>query len=124
MFESAAYAGRGRNNHQYVYDLYETYLMRYPDVDGWAFWEGQCNSYGREQVRRAFDECGEFAGIVASIQPNSSASSGVFSLQSSRVDPNNQPGNQMLARDAEWNLALLSLPGRAGLDLGLGLSYS
>ena len=124
VFESAEYAGRGRDNHWYVYDLYETYLMRYPDAPGWGFWEGQCNTYGREQVRRAFDECGEFAGNVAAIQPTGSVSSSVYSLQSSRVNPENQTGNQLLARDAEWSASLLSLPGRAGLDLGLGLSYS
>jgi YD repeat-containing protein len=124
MFESAEYAARGRDNHQYVYDLYETYLMRYPDADGWAFWEGQCNAYGREQVRRAFDECGEFAGDVAAITPNGSATTAVSSLLSARIDPNNQTGNQLLARDADWSMPLLSLPGRAGLDLGLGLSYS
>jgi YD repeat-containing protein len=124
IFESADYAARGRNNHEYVYDLYETYLMRYPDAPGWGFWEGQCNSYGREQIRRAFDECGEFAGDVAALTPNGSATTSVSSLLSARVDPNNQTGNQLLARDAEWGLPLLSLPGRAGLDLGLGLSYS
>jgi YD repeat-containing protein len=124
VFESAEYAARGRNNNQYVYDLYKTYLMREPDGPGWAFWEGQCNAYGREQVRRAFDECGEFATVVAAINPGGSASSNVSSLLSARVDPNNQPGNQLLARDAEWGATLLSLPGRAGLDLGLGLSYS
>jgi len=124
IFESADYAAGGRNNHWYVYDLYETYLMRYPDADGWAWWEGQCNSYGREQVRRAFDECGEFAGNVGAITPNGSATTAVSSILSARVDPNNQTGNQLLARDAEWGMPLLSLPGRAGLDLGLGLSYS
>ena len=41
-----------------------------------------------------------------------------------RMDPFNQSGNQLQARDCEWGLTLLSLPGRAGLDLGLTLSYS
>jgi YD repeat-containing protein len=124
MFESAEYAGRARDNHWYVYDLYKTYLMREPDAPGWQFWEGQCNSYGRDQVRRAFDECSEFAGDVAAITPNGSATTAVSSVLSARVDPSNQPGNQLLTRDAEWSASLLSLPGRAGLDLGLGLSYS
>jgi YD repeat-containing protein len=124
MFESADYAGRARDNHWYVYDLYETYLMREPDAPGWQFWEGQCNSYGRDQVRRAFDECSEFAGDVAAITPNGSANTAVSSVLSARVDPSNQPGDQLLARDAQWSMPLLSLPGRAGLDLGLGLSYS
>jgi len=41
-----------------------------------------------------------------------------------RVDPFNQPGSGLKGRDAEWSVPLLSLPGRAGLDLGLSLSYS
>ena len=36
LFESAAYAARGRDAHGYVYDLYKTYLMREPDAGGWA----------------------------------------------------------------------------------------
>jgi YD repeat-containing protein len=124
LFESADYTARARDNHSYVYDLYRTYLMRDPDASGWAFWEGQCNQYGREQVRRAFDECTEFAGIVSTLTPSGSASSSVSSLVSARVDPFNQPGGGLTARDAEWSVPLLSLPGRAGLDLGLSLSYS
>src|SRR5205807_7866656 len=41
-----------------------------------------------------------------------------------RLNPFNQTGNQLEARDCEWSLPLVSLPGRAGLDLGLTLSYS
>lgn len=43
---------------------------------------------------------------------------------SARVEANNQGGSGLLGRPAEWSVPLLSLPGRAGLDLGLGLSYS
>lgn len=124
LFESAEYATRVRNDHWYVYDLYKTYLMREPDSSGWAFWETQVAPNGRENVRRAFEECAEFAGIIAGIVPNGSASANAASLISARVDPKNQPGNGMLTRDAVWNVPLLSLPGRAGLDLGLALSYS
>jgi YD repeat-containing protein len=124
LFESADYAARNRDNHWYVYDLYKTYLMREPDPQGWAFWESVCNSNGRENVRRAFDECGEFAGIVSTLTPIGAASSTVSSLASARVDPFNQPGNGLTSRDAEWSVSLLSLPGRAGLDMGLSLSYS
>jgi YD repeat-containing protein len=124
LFESAEYAGRERNNHWYVYDLYKSYLMRDPDSDGWAYWESVVPSQGRDAVRRAFDLCGEFAYYAGAITPDGLPSSNVSSLLTARVDPNNQTGNQLQARDAEWNVSLLSLPGRAGLDLGLGLSYS
>jgi YD repeat-containing protein len=124
LFESSDYAGRNRDNHGYVYDLYKTYLMREPDTSGWAFWENECAVSGREQVRRAFDECTEFAGIVATLTPSGTPSSNVSSLTSARVDPFNQPGNGLASRDTEWSVSLLSLPGRAGLDLGLSLSYS
>jgi len=56
LFESAEYSARNRSNHDYIYDLYETYLLRYPDSGGWAYWEGLVPSLGREDVRRAFDE--------------------------------------------------------------------
>jgi TolB protein len=124
LFESADYAARNRDNHWYVYDLYKTYLMREPDASGWAFWESVCNSNGRENVRRAFDECSEFGNIVATLTPSGSPSSTVSSLASARVDPFNQPRNGLTSQDAEWSVSLPSLPGRAGLDLGLSLSYS
>jgi len=66
LFESAAYAARGRDAHGYVYDLYKTYLMREPDAGGWATWEGLVGSHGREYVRRGFEEAGEFANVPAS----------------------------------------------------------
>ena len=55
VFESSEYAARNRSDHWYVYDLYKTYLMRDPDGPGWAWWEGQVPSMGREQLRHAFE---------------------------------------------------------------------
>src|SRR6201991_1816735 len=124
LFESAEYAARNRNDHWYVYDLYKTFLMRDPDASGWANWESLVPSNGRVNVRRAFEESPEFAGLVAGIVPNGSASANAASLISARVEPRNQPGRGMLSRDAAWSVPLLGLPGRNGLDLGLGLSYS
>jgi len=124
LFESAEYATRQRNDHWYVYDLYKTYLMREPDASGWSHWESQVPSNGRENVRRGFEESTEFVGIVASIVPNGSATANAASLISARVDPKNQPGNGMLTRDGIWSVPLLSLPGRAGLYLGLGIYSS
>ena len=124
LFESAEYALRSRSNHDYVYDLYKAYLLRSPDSGGWAYWESLVPVIGREDVRRAFDESGEFSSKVATVTLNGGASSAVTSLLTARVDTANQSGKQLLARDAEWGVTLLSLPGRAGLDLGLGISYS
>jgi hypothetical protein len=124
LFESAQYAARNRDNHGYVYDLYKTFLMRDPDSTGWSNWENALPSMGRENVRRGFEESTELAILTASIISNGTASSNAASLISARVDPRNQPGHGMLAHDAIWSVPLLSLPGRAGLDLGLSLSYS
>jgi YD repeat-containing protein len=98
--------------------------MRDPDSSGWAYWESVVPTNGRENVRRAFEEAPEFAGILASIVPNGSATANAASLISARVEPRNQPGHGMLARDVAWSVPLVSLPGRNGLDLGLVLSYS
>src|SRR5262249_485405 len=76
-------------------------------------------------VRRAFDETGEFVtGVIPTITMTGSPTGSVTSLATARVRPVNQSGNQMLARDSEWGAMLVSLPGRAGLDLGLGISYA
>ena len=124
LFESAEYAARNRNDHWYVYDLYKTFLMREPDASGWAYWESVVPTNGRENVRRAFEVSPEFGGIIAGIVPNGSATANAASLISALVDPRNQPASGMLTRDMSWSVPLLSLPGRAGLDLGLSLSYS
>jgi YD repeat-containing protein len=125
LFESAEYAARARDNHWYVYDLYKSYLMRDPDSGGWGYWEGLLGqSMSRENVRRGFEESTEFANLTATITLNGSATANATSLISARVDPRNQPANGMLTRDASWSVSLLSLPGRAGLDLGLALAYS
>ena len=119
LFESAEYAARNRTDHWYVYDLYKTFLMREPDASGWAYWESVTPGNGRVNVRRAFEEAPEFAGVLASITPNGSATANAASLITARVDARNQPGRGMLSRDAAWSVPLLSLPGRNGLDLGL-----
>ena len=124
IFESAEYAARNRNAHWYVYDLYKTFLMRDPDSGGWANWEALVPTIGRASVRHGFEYSNEFANLMATITPNGSASGNATSVVAARVDPFNQTGNQLKARDCEWGLSLISLPGRAGLDLGLGLSYS
>jgi YD repeat-containing protein len=48
-------------------------------------------------------------------------------LSMALIDPVNRigaPGKDLLSRNCNWSLPLLSLPGRAGLDLGLTLSLN
>src|SRR5829696_9028146 len=59
----------------------------------------------------------------------SSTSIGPFDPDSStaRLDPMNETGGggeNPLSRNFNWNLPLVNLPGRAGMDLGLTLSYN
>jgi RHS Repeat/Domain of unknown function (DUF4214) len=128
IFESAAYAERARTNHEYVDDLYQTYMMREPDTGGLYYWEHDIVltwPNGRAILRDKFLGSGpEFHDLVATLTPNGAISGAVSSIASALVDPFNQTGDQLAARDCEWSLPLISLPGRAGLDLGLGLSYS
>ncbi len=90
VFESAEYAARNRSNHDYVYDLYKTFLMREPDSGGWAAWENYVPQIGRENVRHGFEYSVEFSNLVATLTPNGSASGNAASLVTARVDPNNQ----------------------------------
>jgi YD repeat-containing protein len=49
------------------------------------------------------------------------------SYAEARLDPDNRTGTggeDLLSRNYNWNLPILSLPGRSGLDLGLSLSYN
>jgi hypothetical protein len=124
LFESAEYAARGRSDHDYVYDLYKTYLYREPDQGGWDYWTSVVPTNGRANVRRGFDYSDELATLLGTLTPNGGIASAVSSLSTAHTDPFNQTGSQLRARDVEWAVGLLNLSGRAGLDLGLNLSYS
>ena len=52
---------------------------------------------------------------------------GAYDFASARLDPSNRTGGggvDLLSRNFNWSLPLVSLPGRAGLDLGLSLAYN
>ena len=133
VFESADYANRGRSDRDYVNDLYRTYLMREPEYCdpndpscGPNYWTSQASPQhmGREQVRNAFETATEYQHIISTLTASGSPSSAASSLATAQVDLFNQSGNQVEARDCEFSVPLLSLPGRASLDLGLSLSYT
>ncbi|MBL8179993.1 MAG: hypothetical protein JNL64_00095 [Blastocatellia bacterium] len=48
-----------------------------------------------------------------------------FEVATSRLDPENATGGtDLYSRNFSWGTSLVSLPGRSGLDAGLGLSYN
>lgn len=127
LFLSSDYAARGHtNNADYVTDLYWAYLQRPPDSGGLSYWTGEVNTNGREAVRLAFAVCSEFSDLVASVDVGTyPTSSGNFST--ARTDIVNRTGTgaeDLLSGNVNFGISLLSLPGRSGLNLGLGLSYN
>jgi RHS repeat-associated protein len=71
VFMSQEYANRNRDNHWYVYDLYQAYLWRDPDAGGWANWEANCVTNGRNATRAGFDWSIEFETHVSGTSPYS-----------------------------------------------------
>lgn len=69
VFTSQEYINRGRNDTEFVYDLYKAFLYREPDSGGWSFWVSQIQSNGRDNVRLAFELAPEFHDKVAGISP-------------------------------------------------------
>jgi hypothetical protein len=66
---SAEFAARARSNAQYVGDLYNAFLRRGADLDGYNFWTGQINNGAmtREFVRSQFVASPEFQGRVQAV---------------------------------------------------------
>jgi len=73
VFTSQEYANRNRNDHWYVYDLYQAYLWRDPDPGGWAHWEANTAAVGRNATRAGFDWSTEFETHVGGTSPYSPA---------------------------------------------------
>jgi len=58
---------------------------------------------------------------------NATATATIVNTSTARLDPKNQTGGNgenPLSRNYNWSVTLVDLPGRAGLDLGLSLSYN
>jgi YD repeat-containing protein len=127
---ASAYTARGRSNGDFVADLYRGYLQRDPDQDGWSYWLGKVGE-GRANIREAFAQSPEFVekvkrlcGVSAGADANAGAG---YNFASARLDPNNRTGGggaDAYSRNYNFQIPLVSLAGRAGLDLGLTLSYN
>lgn len=126
IFQSGEYAARNTDARTYVSNLYGTYLYRGPDEPAWTAWANYAAGppEQRENTRHGFEYSTEFYNLLATLTFGGAASSTVGSLSSARVDLQNQPGSGLLGRSMDWSVPLVSLPGRAGLDLSLSLSYS
>jgi YD repeat-containing protein len=128
---SSAYTARNRSDGDFVADLYRGYLQRDPDQAGWDYWKGQVAAAGRGNVREAFAQSVEFSEKVrrlcgTSAAADANAGTG-YNFSSARLDPDNRTGGgggDPLSRNFNFSVHLLGLAGRAGLDLGLTLSYN
>ncbi|MDD2768542.1 MAG: DUF4214 domain-containing protein [Methylococcus sp.] len=69
FFSSQEYSSRGRNNTQYVSDLYNAFLRRGGDLEGVSFWINQLNAgtKSRDQERRDFIATPEFTNRINAI---------------------------------------------------------
>jgi hypothetical protein len=69
FYSSAEYTDRGRNNGEYVADLYYAFLRRGSELSGYEYWTTELNSLRlqREQMRQAFIGSDEFQGRVSEI---------------------------------------------------------
>jgi YD repeat-containing protein len=140
VFTSNEYATRNRADSEYVSDLYRAYLQRAPDAGGLNHWTNEiagcgadqsCRQTKREDVRRAFDQSLEFTEKVRNLCGTAAASpvngGAGYNFSTARLDPANRTGGggvDAYSRNFNFNIPLISLAGRAGLDLGLTLSYN
>ncbi|HYJ86651.1 MAG TPA: DUF4214 domain-containing protein [Pyrinomonadaceae bacterium] len=68
LFNSTEYISLTTTNPNYVTDLYEAYLQRAPDQDGYAFWLGGLNGgASRANLRQGFADSLEFHDHVSAL---------------------------------------------------------
>ncbi len=69
FFNSGEYWADGVSNTQYVSDLYNAFMRRSADLEGFNYWVHELDTAAQthEQVRQAFIDSTEFAGRVAAI---------------------------------------------------------
>jgi RHS repeat-associated protein len=79
LFTSAEYTSPPKDNPSYITDLYEGYLQRAPDPDGYAHWLGDLNNgASRATLRNAFASSPEFYDKATALCANvGGTSSGV-----------------------------------------------
>ena len=125
LFLSSEYSALGTNSTDFVTDLYWAYYQHAPDGN-LSYWVSQVSSVGRESVRNSFAISSEFSTFVGTIDVGSyPTTTGNFST--ARIDIVNRTGTggeDLLSGNINFGIPILSLPGRASLNLGLTLSYN
>jgi hypothetical protein len=123
LFLSSEYSAS--TDTEFVTDLYWAYYQHAPDGN-LSYWVGQAGSVGRESVRNSFATSSEFSTFVGTIDVGTyPTTTGNFST--TRIDIVNRAGTggvDLLSGNVNFGIPIVSLPGRAGLNLGLGLSYN
>lgn len=103
LFHSAEYLARGRDDEEFITDLYSAYLARVPDPEGFAFWLAELGATDRDHLLEAFADSPEFrlrAFNVYGWHPEESGGGGTetkrlfqfeFDGRGSVIDPLTQP---------------------------------
>jgi hypothetical protein len=73
LFQSTEYVNRNRTDHDYVSDLYNAYLQRAPEQDGWNFWMNIVATYGRTTALWSMGFSAEFATDVSTLYGTSTS---------------------------------------------------
>ncbi|MGI8733209.1 MAG: RHS repeat domain-containing protein [Pyrinomonadaceae bacterium] len=93
-----------------------------PVSDAFGLFSASENAHGRDDVGSARSLRHPGPAVAALLSPPGSSG---FAM--ARLAPQNRtgrPGVDLLSRNFNWNLNLVGLRGRSGLDLGLGLAYN
>src|ERR1700741_1031340 len=96
----------------------------------WNFGDG--TSANTSNPSHTYQTSGLFTATLtvtdnAGLRSSATAAVTINGKTEARLDPTNQTGGggeNPLSQNFNWNLPLLTLPGRAGMDLGLMLSYN
>jgi YD repeat-containing protein len=123
------YALNPSDTQRFVSDLYWGFLQRAPDAGGSSWWVGEVNSHGRAHGIASFADSVEFKEKVVRLCGTAAASGAGggdgYNFAAARLDPSNRTGGgDPYSRNYNFSIPLVSLTGRAGLDLGLALTYN
>jgi YD repeat-containing protein len=98
--------------------------LSHPAYTDTTLYTGQNGSTPTPIKKKHFEELRAFSTSGAGVTGSGLSA---YDFASARVDASNRTGGggiDLVSRNFNWSLPIVSLPGRAGLDLGLSLSYN